>query len=1157
MPRHPGSALHALAAASRRAAVFALLGAWSILAGQADRATIEGIVTDADVAPIPRARILILRLETNDEILLTTNDSGRYFVPNLPPGTYQVTAEKEGFQPALFERIRVQSQNTIRADFTLQLRTISTHVDVYSDSTVLDHSTPTLGAHLTTRQIRDAPLIVIGRKRDITSYLQLLPGVANATTWGARVNGSNPGNSEVFLDGAPASQSNVRGSIQENGPAVEQVGEFSIVTNSFNAEYGRTGSWFTNVTIRSGTNQVRGSVFNYLNNDAFNARSFFQWSRTRIRQNEGGVTLGAPVYLPRIYDGRNRTFFFFGQQLVYWNQTGSGTLLTSPRRDFRQGDFSNLLNGSGAVVPVFDPATTRPDGRGGVVRDQFPGNRLPESRISVISQRIVALIPEPDLPGNQTANFYSRTGGGSYRNYVSTIKLDHSFSPAHKIAVTYSDQYNPRIIAGQGWGAASPLEGSQSPKSIHDRTGRLNHDYIIRSDLLNHLTVGVDRYRNRTQQVSQFQGWNRQLGIEGVLGDQGAFPVVAFSGGVASPRALGGPDFSTNAGGRITVSDTVAWIKGRHSLKFGGNYWPEYANAREGYLSSGYFAFSNLTTSNPIASQYTSWGNSFASFLLGQLSSAAVAEPYARGARYRSGGAFLQDEWRITSRLTLSYGLRWEWNSAPFEPNGSASGFDPTMSNPGAAGRPGALVFAGTGTGRTGSRALSEGWYKGVGPRLGAAYALTPHMVLKASFSIYYAPGFRTRLIAYGFNNGYTATSSTGYDAAYTWNNTFPQDFRRAPFIDPAYQNDQSVSSILADTSRMPQIANWTASIQRAISTDLAIEVTYIGSHSTHLILSAPQSNMNTLDAGCLSLGGLLFQDIASPAAGDQGILPPYSGFLNQRNRTVGQALRTFPQYLDVTEEWGPRGIARFHSLQAKATKRYSSGLTLLAFYTWSKNMTNVEGGPIDLGPGDGPIQYPRNRAGEVSVSADGPPHVFVASGSYELPFGEGKRFLNRAGSMGRVLGDWRVTLYCRYADGLPLAVTSGNPLAALGYPAIRANYAGGPAHFKTNPRDFDPARDVYLNAAAFSAPPTFQLGNTARVLDWVRGFSQKSESVSIAKSLSIREGLDAVLRVDVQNPFNFVHWNNPNTNITSSLFGKVTSAAPGRSVQASVALEF
>jgi hypothetical protein len=726
------------------------------------------------------------------------------------------------------------------------------------------------------------------------------------------------------------------------------------------------------------------------------------------------------------------------------------------------------------------------------------------------------------------------------------------------VSITFSDQYNPRVIAGKGYGVDSPLEGSQSPKYIHDRTGRINYDWIVRPNVLSHFTIGVDRYNNQTQQLTQFQGWDQKLGIQGVIWDQGAFPVVNFGGGTASPNGFGGPDFSTNANGRITLTETLAWTRGRHSIKFGGNFWPEYANGREGGSSSGSFSFNSLTTSQPNNSKYTSWGSSFASFLLGELSSASVSEPYARGERVRSYALFAQDEWRATQRLTLSYGLRWEGNGAPFEPNGAASGFSPLIPNPGAGGRPGALLFAGTGTGRSGSRSLSDGWYGGYGPRLGVAYQANPKTVIRASGGIYFAPGFRTRLIAYGLTNGNSISSPTGYAPVYNWTSAaYPPNFPRAPFIDPSFQNGQSVSSILPGTSRMPQILTWTFSIQRELAHNLTFEGTYVGSHSTHLILGGSLSNMNTLDPKYLSLGNLLFQDISSSAAASAGYGAPYTAFTTQSTRTVGQSLRPYPQYLNVSEEWGPRGIARFNSLQMKLTKRYSNGLTLLAFYTWSKNMTNSDTGPIDLGPGEGAIQNPTNRASEVSVSTDGPPHVFVASGSYELPFGPGKKFLAQNAALGRVVGGFQITAYCRYTDGLALAITGGNGISALGYPNIRANYMGGDPYKVTNPRDFDPARDLYLNSAAFATPSTFALGNTARLLDWVRGFSGKSESLSLAKRIPIKERLKAVVRADATNPFNFVRWSNPTTSITSSNFGKVTGAAGGRSIQLNATVEF
>ena len=428
----------------------------------------------------------------------------------------------------------------------------------------------------------------------------------------------------------------------------------------------------------------------------------------------------------------------------------------------------------------------------------------------------------------------------------------------------------------------------------------------------------------------------------------------------------------------------------------------------------------------------------------------------------------------------------------------------------------------------------------------------------RASGGIYFAPGFRSRLIAYGFSNGNSISSPTGYAPVYNWTSAaYPPNFPRAPFIDPSFQNGQAVSSILPDTSRMPQILTWTFSIQRELKRNLTFEGTYVGSHSTHLILGGSLSNRNTLDPKYLALGNLLFQDISSSTAVAAGYGAPYAAFTSQSTRTVGQSLRPYPQYLNVSEEWGPRGIARFNSLQLKLTKRYSNGLTLLAFYTWSKNMTNSDTGPIDLGPGEGAVQNPTNRASEVSVSTDGPPHVFVASGSYELPFGPGKKFLGANAALGRVVGGWQLTAYCRYTDGLALAITGGNGISALGYPNIRANYVGGDPYKVTDPRAFDPARDLYLNSAAFATPSTFALGNTARVLAWVRGFSGKSESLSLAKRIPIKERLKAVVRADATNPLNFVRWSNPTTSITSSNFGKVTGAAGGRTIQLNATVEF
>ncbi len=1135
-----------------------VVGSLCGLLAQTDRGTIEGLVTDASGGGVPGARIQVVQLETNNTVELATNEIGRYFAANLPLGSYRVEVEKQGFRTVRREPILIQAQTRARADFRLELGAVAESVEVTGEAPLLDASSATLATGLTTKFIDELPLITIGRKRDITQYLRYLPGVTRDTAWGARVNGENPGNSEVYLDGAPASMGNARGAIQENGPAVEQVGEFSVVTNAFNAEYGRTGSWFTNITIRSGTNQLHGSAFNYFANDKLNARSFFQQRRAIVRQNEGGFTVGGPVYLPKLYDGRNRTFFFLGQDL-FWNRgVAAGNLLTIPRADFRQGDFSNLRDGSGNVIPIYDPSSTRPDGRGSSVRDPFAANRIPAARLSPISRKITELMPAPDWPDRQSENWSNRTGSAPrFDTRVTTLKGDHSLSTRQKLAVTYSDQSRPRLIGGRGWGMDTPLEGFQD-QHIDSRTGRLNHDFIFRPNVLSHFTFGIDRYLNPSVSITRGQDWNKKLGIRGLPWDFGAFPYAQFSGGTASPIPFSDQRNSVTANGRVTFNENLTWTRGRHSMKFGFAYYREYQNSGESRDGSGNFLFSNSTTSQPNAgANFSRWGQSFASFILGEVHQAQTRSPLIRGARFRYWGLFAQDEWR-RSRFTLSYGLRWDYTPAAFDVNDRATSFDPTVANPGAGSQLGALVYAGSGPGHIGRRRIADNWHRGFGPRLGAAYELNHRTVLRASGGVYYAPSLQPRLPADGFTSTPTFTAVDGFTPVYNWENVFPQDFPRPPFIDPTFQNGQNIEWVGRDNARPPQILTWTLSIQRELLTNLALDVSYIGRHSTHLVASSALARPNVVDARYLSLGPVLNQAITSSAAVAAGIRSPFAGFDKYRNNTVAQALKPFPQYIDINKVNDPTGISRFHSLQVKATRRYSSGLTMLAFWTWSKNMTNVEGGALDSSPSDGPLQYPLNRSGEVSISNEGPAHDFTCSLAYDLPLGPGKRILNWTGAAGRFFGGWQIVVYARRASGDALSVTTGNNLSPLGYPGKRASLvAGQPVHLVSDSRSFDPAANLFLNPAAFSVPASFELGNTARVLDWARGWTKKSESISLGKRTRITERLGATLRADMENPFNFVRWSNPVTDRSNASFGRVTSTQAGRTMQLSLALEF
>ena len=1145
------------------------IAATCVLLAQADRGSIEGTVLDPSGAAIPSAQVQVVNIETNSKLDFSTNELGNYLAPNLPVGSYRMIVQKQGFRTLVREPILVRAQSSSRVDFTVQVGSVSDTVNISAEAPLLDVSATTVPSNLSDKFIDDLPMIVFGEKRNITDNLRFLPGNTSsngslnsgepAESWSGRVNSALQGATEIFVDGAPASEwSTRRGSVLENGPVVEAVAEYTVVANAFNAEYGGFGSWFTTVTMKSGTNAVHGKVYDYFGNDKLNARSFFQGPvKQKLRQNEGGFQVGGPVYIPKVYDGRNRTFLFFSQGLYYARFGGAGGLQTAPRADFKAGDFSNFVDASGAQIPIFDPSTTRADGKGSFVRDQFPGNRIPTVRISPVSAKITALLPEPDLPANQTNNWYNRTGAfPSFNTFTSMAKLDHSVSTKQKISVTYQNEWRPRLINNRGWGntantvAGLPdepdvLEGFQL-QTVTSQTWRVNHDYIFSSSLLNHLTVGVDRYVNPYTNTSVGKGWDQALGITGMPEDLGAFPQINFSGGTGSPLGLGLTSNGLGAQTRYSINENLTAIRGRHTLKFGLYHWRYSNNSRSQSTTAGNFSFSNQMTSQPNSSRLSNWGSSFASFLLGELSSANTTLQSTTGYRFRSYGLFAQDDWRITSNLTLSYGLRWDVAPRPYEVQDNMSSFSPTAMNP--VGIPGALIFAGTGPGRAGTRFV-ETWMRGLAPRLGVAYSANPKTIIRASAGIYYSDQTDSGGYTAGFTASPSFSSPDNYTPVYNWGtSSFPQNFYRPPQLIPDFQNNQGITWLVPSGTRLPQILSWTFAIQRELVPNLSVDISYIGSHSTHL---SAGTDFNYVDQKYLFLGSTLLQPANSAAAVAAGIALPFPDFMSiiTSKNNVAQALMPWPQYTSVgtgsTND--PVGKARFNSLQVKMTKRYSNGFTVLAFWSWMKNMSSLQG-----------RQYTPYRP--VTYSGDSPPHTFVANFSYELPFGPEKKYLKSRNPAFKFLaGGWNVSGYLRYTSGSAMGFSASNNLSVLGYPNKFSNYVPGvPIFGSTNPRDFDPAVDRYFApAGAFVTPPSYEFGNTAPTLDWVRGWTQKAESFSVGKAIPLRERLRAQFRADINNPFNFVRWNNPNTSITSADYGRVTGSAEGRKIQLYLAVEF
>jgi len=1132
----------------------------SPLWAQTGRGTVIGSVVDASGARVPGAKIQITQLSTNSVFDLQTNEEGLYAAPNLPVGTYKVTATKEGFATVARQPVIIDAEVQVRVDIALQPGAVEQSVTINAEAPLLDVSTTGNATGLREDYIHDLPVGLGAERRSVTQYLYFVPGLSgglssnNDTMWTAKVNGAMQGQTEVFIDGARATEGGIqRGAIEETGPTVEAVGEFTTVANAFNAEYGGFGAWYTQLTIKSGSNEVHGSVYDHLQNSGFNARTFFQPKVQDLRQNEGGFTLEGPVYIPKVYDGRNKLFFFLNQGIFIAHQGAGGGIITVPTAAFKQGDFSQLVNAAGAMIPIYDPTTTTSDGKGGFTRTAFPGNIIPKSRITPQAAAILPYLNNPDLPGI-TNNAYSHAPTNQYRVfdiYNTTAKIDYNLSGKQKMSITYS--YGNRYRDIEQFGYVTPPVEYHLLQNVTTHSVRWNHDYIISPSILNHFTAAYDRYQNLGPDSSMGGGWNQKLGITGIPNDvTGAFPAISFSGGTASPTQMGRAYNERWGEQHFTFSEALTWMRGKHTFKFGGFYGTDSQNENQRGGDQGTYNFSNAQTSQPLNATQ---GNSFASFLLGAVNTGTALFPTTAGMRYRKYALFAQDSWRITNDLTLSYGLRWDYTPPGWEINNHLSTFSPATANPAAGGIMGALVFAQGSSGF--AQKFVNPWRKGFAPRLGLAYQMNKKTVLRASAGIYYAAILETGSSTAGFNTTATFSSPDTFSPAYYWTQAFPTNFVRPPVKDPSFLNGQAITYLNPQDGRMPQIASWTVGIQRELVRDLSIDAAYIGSRSTHLSGFAP---INVVPQQYFSLGTLLSQQVGSAAAIAAGITEPFPGFINLPTHTVAQALKPYPQFTTVNfaTALNPSGVSTYNSLQIKGTKRFSHGVQFLTFFTRSKIMSSSDVQPQDI---------LMNRFQAMSVSPLDIPNTFQLSGNYQLPFGRGHRILGSASNLSNHLaGGWELTASLRYQSGLPLVLSGSGSLSALGYTQT-ANYIGGNPFSVTNPRDFDPARDRYLNAAAFQNSAAYAFGNLAPTLSWLRGFTQKFEAISINKTTTFKERVRLETGLDVLNPFNFVRWGNPNTSITSADFGKVTyvqgqastsgTLSAGRTLQINAVLKF
>jgi hypothetical protein len=1135
-------------------ALFLLLSAVCVLA-QTTNGNIQGTVTDPSGATVGGAKVTSRNLDTGLTISTVTTDAGLYSLANLPPGRYAVTIEAPNLKKYTREGVTVQTDATVALDVQMQIGAVSDNVTVTADATQLETATSDIGVTLQPSLIQNLPLEVPGTIRNPIEFIKLVPGfVGNVgndpgsnTNDNFKVNGGQSGSTDVLVDGVSISL--VSPNIQWNkGVSSEGVQEFKVLQSNFSAEYGESGDGIVSLTVKSGTNDWHGSLYDILRNRVLDANSWFN-NRAGLKRNldtynDFGGTAGGPVVIPHLYNGRSKTFFFFDYEGFRFAHGGSGTQ-NVPNEAFRSGDLSALCTAGFTGGMCNDPTLQLYDPTSHAF---IPGDVLtndPNFVTSKVMAKVFGLLPPTN--GNLTNNVVDHSSTLTTANLFD-IKIDHNISNKQRISGGFDyDNTNQG-----GTSSLGPIFGSTTPQNT--RYARVSDNYIFTPTLVNQVLFGFSRRYRKEGSNSIGGGWPAKIGLTGV--SQATFPCIKF---LSTPyegllNNCGDSEFADNV---YQLNDSVSWVKGKHNMKFGGEIRALQFNVRRLTQASGEFDFNALETSlNGVG------GNAVASALFGLSNSTTLNYGGFSGVRYKDYSFFAQDTYRVTPHLTLNYGVRYDIDVPASEAFNRFSMVDPNLPNPSAGGIPGAYTYFGSGTGRNGRKRPQDIYKKAFGPRLGFAYSINDKTVLRGGYGIFYEPlreGSFADQDGLGFFNKQTITPTNGgptqIDNGVT--RVFP-DF--GPFTPDGQNGSNGVISVPANTGRPADIQSWNLDVQRQINANLFVSIAYVGSKGTHL----PALNIipNQVNPKYLSLGNDLTMNVTCltmgtcPNAIAAGVTVPYAGFTGN----INQALRPFPQYGDFNQEdnsFSPdrTGNSTYHAMQLQVDKRFASGLSFLVSYTVSKNLTDADSaGPGVqgfIGTGEFIGQNSYNRQAEKAVSELDIPQSLVASFFYELPFGHGKRYLNGNGAADRLVGGWYLSTVAQYKSGTPTEVygpcggTAGDVLFGGCHFTGSARVNVVPGVNQTNKGNFNALTTPFWNAAAFSAVGPLQFGNEPRALASARGFASKDEDLVLGKKTRLfgeRATID--FKASFFNLFNRHVFGVGNGNLGSGPF--IPAGAPG-----------
>ena len=1172
-----------------------LLGIVSVpLSAQLDRGTVTGVITDPSGAVIPGVQISIRNTATSATYRSSSNEAGQYTVPNLPVGDYQLIFDSSGFKKLIRSGVAVGVGAVLRVDVQMQLGATADSVEVTAELPRLQTDTPEVGTTLSNRSLVDLPLTFANGRRPEAFAYAVTPGV-QGTTQLSHINGSTAYSKEMLVDGASVTV-NQSGDYNAAAISIEAIQEFRVQTSGVPAEYGRTQAGVFNFVMKSGSNQLHGSAYGSLRNEALNANSFTNnaqgLKRALDRKQNYAFSFGGPFSIPKVYSGRNRTFFYTSYERYKERSYGLVPNKTVPLPEFYDGDLGRLQDyrttyGANKYCrgTIFDPATFTLSPGGSYTSTPFPNNKIPQARFSEVARRLNAIAKTSYLPNVRDASgqiplvnnaLFPDATRPEWDMYQVSLKVDHIFSEKHKLSGAYNQRYAPYLIldAGGLWDVNDPTGGPLARARTRGDTGefvRLTHDWTASPRVLNHFTASYNRRGNPQRALQREVDGAKELGIKNI--STRGYPTINWGSGPTMTLAAAG---YMNDGFRADVSwgllDTVSFSKGRHFLKAGADMRRFHLNSSGAQRVQLYF--DPLATAIPkeTFSGGSQTGHAFASYLLGIVDRGTVNEYGGIGGRRHYHALFLQDDFKASQRLTLNLGLRWEYQPPAFEVADRLSSWNPNKIDP-VSGLRGAYDFAGKCSACTGKRSFGRTSYRDFGPRFGFAWRPLEKWTVRGSYGIFYEGdsfnGYDGTPLGMPTNLAWVGSWQLGYNATerwkgiFNWDNGFPLDKYQPPTLDVSWGNKNDPGMIDPNYGQTPYIQSWNFNIQREIKKKLVLDIGYVGSKSTRLrvgeLARVNQLPTWVLDKYKKSLGNTVTN---AAQAAVNNVAYPFDGF----SGTVAAALRPYRQVnggSTVGVYGSPLGFSTYHALQVTANREMSRGLTVYASYVWSKTLSNVDSSFI----GDNasrPLDY-YNLALEKSVTEYDIPHAFKAYVSWDLPLGRGKALLRNSGRLtNAVLGGWSISGILNYYSGVPLGPwTANTPYSYWNGAVNRPNVAPGAM---INP-SFDASRyeastpssasNAYLATSLFTQPADYTLGSGARFYSQARNPAYRNEDFSIQKTHRLTEKMRFRVRAEFLNALNRHTLGGIDTKRASSTFGQVLKVTGSREVQVSMRLDF